>query len=114
MSLAQALAEISRWAVVAMVLFAIQLIVPPLTVLLLRWRVPRLNPAIAGATTGAVLGFLHGIICSGCYFVWQEPADPHWMFVGWEVGLTAFYGIIIGLTVITWKHRKETFVAPAA
>jgi len=107
MSFGQALAEISRWAVVALVLFAIQLIVPALTVLLLRWRFPRFNPAIVGALTGLVLGLVHGLICSGCYFIFQEPSDPHWMFVGWEVGLTALYGIIIGLTVITWKHLKE-------
>jgi hypothetical protein len=114
MSLGQALAEISRWAVVIMVLFAIQLVVPPLTVLLLRWRFPRFNPAVIGGTTGALLGLVHGSICSGCYFIWQEPTDPHWIFVGWDTGLTALYGIIIGLTVITWKHRKESFAAPAA
>ena len=43
MSLAQALAEISRWAVVTLVLFAIQLIVPPLTILLLRRRFPQFD-----------------------------------------------------------------------
>jgi|SRR2546430_1262207 len=85
-----------------LILTGLQLVGPPLVVLAGRWWLQRVNSSALGAAVGIVLGLLNGVLCDGCYFVWQSGAEPHFVYIIQSICLTGLYGAFVGFIVLTF------------
>jgi drug/metabolite transporter (DMT)-like permease len=87
-----------------LILTALQLIGPLLVVLAGRWWFQRVNSSVLGAAVGTVLGLVSGVLCDGCYFVWQSDTGPHVVYVIESICLTGLYGAFVGFIVLTLQR----------
>jgi len=87
-----------------LILTALQLIGPLLVVLAGRWWFPRINSSVLGAAVGTLLGLVNGVLCDGCYFVWQSGIGPHAVYVIESMCLTGLYGAFVGFIVLTLQR----------
>jgi hypothetical protein len=87
-----------------LILTGLQLIGPPLVVVAGRWWLQRVNSSVLGAVVGTVLGLLNGVLCDGCYFVWQSGAEPHVVYIVQSICLTGLYGALVGFIVLTLRR----------
>jgi len=93
-----------------LILTGLQLVGPPLIVLAGRWWFPRVNSSLLGAAIGTILGLLDGVLCDGCYFVWQSGAEPHLVYIIQSICLTGVYGALVGVIALTlrrWLARRR-------
>ncbi len=115
-----ALKELFRFARIMSALLVLQLLVPIVVVIAGRWWLPRVKSLALGGITGALLGALDGVLCTGCRFVWQAETAPGWAYAGEGIVLTALYGAIVAFVITALRHylsrrrAASSSAAPAA
>src|SRR5260370_38912721 len=85
-------------------LLVLQLLGPIVVVIAGRWLLPRVKALTLGVITGALLGALDGVLCTGCRFVWQGDTAPRWAYIGEGIVLTALYGAIVASVITALRH----------
>jgi len=112
-----ALDELFRFLRLMSALLVLQALGPIVVVIAGRWWLPRVKALTLGVITGAVLGALDGMLCTGCRFVWQAETASQWVYIGEGIVLSALYGAIVALVITALHHflsRRRTNTSSAA